>query len=59
MQQLAVYKFPMLTQKNIDIKQFEKIEIIIHDNVPLYQILKFMIESKISKRHHSDLAYQV
>lgn len=57
MQQLTVYKFPMLTQKNIDIKQFEKIETIIHDT--LYQILKFMIESKISKRHHSDLAYQV
>lgn len=49
MQQLTVYKFPMLTQKNLDIKQFEKIETIIHDNVPLYQILKFMIESKISK----------
>ena len=59
MQQLAVYKFPMLIQKNLDIRQFEKIETIIHDNVPLYQILKFMIESKISKWHHSDLAYQV
>ena len=59
MQQLTVYKFPMFTQKNLDIKQFEKIETIIHDSVPLYQILKFMTESKISKRHHSDLAYEV